>query len=43
MDILPIAYKPVKNSYNNKVRTNIIRIKDIKIKIYGSRKIMKIN
>ena len=41
MDILPIAYKPIKNSYNNKVRTNIIKIKNIKI--YGSRKIKKIN
>jgi hypothetical protein len=40
MDILPIAYKPIKNSYNNKVRIKNIKIK---IKIYGSRIIKKIN
>lgn len=36
MDILPIAYKPIKNNYNNNVR-----IANNKIKIKGIRYIKK--
>lgn len=35
MDILPIAYKPVKNSYNNIVRIRNSKI--VKLKIKGIR------
>jgi hypothetical protein len=43
MDILPIAYKPIKNNYNNNVRIadNNVRIADNKIKIKGIRYIKK--